>query len=68
MTKFVYNNAQNASNSYTPFVLNIHYHSCVFFEKDTNTCSYLKKADKLAAELLVLLAVCHKNVNYAQKL
>ena len=51
MAKFTYNNAKNASTSYTLFELNGGYHLYVFFEKDANPWLQLKTANKLSAEL-----------------
>ena len=51
IAKFAYNNAKNASIGYTPFELNCSYYPRVFFEKNTDPCSWLKTADKLSTEL-----------------
>ena len=51
MAKFAYNNAKNASISYTLFKLNYNYHPKFFFKENTNSCSKFKSADKLFADL-----------------
>ena len=68
MAEFTYNNAKNASTGYTPFELNCGYHSCVSFEKDTNSHFQSKTANGLLAELQELMTICRENLYYAQKL
>ena len=67
MIEFAYNNAKNASTSYTLFELNCGYHLCVFFKKDTNPYSQSKTANKLLIELRELIFVCRKNLHHIQK-
>ena len=68
MAEFAYNNAKNASTSYTPFELNCGYHPCVSYEEDINPRFKSKLADDLARELRELMAVCWKNLQHAQNL
>ena len=68
IAELAYNNAKNASTGYTPFKLNCKYHSCVFFEEDTNFCSQSKTAKKLSSKLKKLMIVCLENLHHAQKL
>lgn len=49
MAEFLYNNAKNASTSYTLFELNCGYHFYVLFEEDIHFCSKSRSADKLLA-------------------
>ena len=65
MAEFAYNNAKNASTSYTSFELNCGYHPCISFEEDTNPRSWSKTADKLSAELQELMTVCRENLHHA---
>lgn len=50
------------------FELNCSYYLRVFFEKDINFCFFLKKANKLVAELQELLAAYYKNFYQTQQL
>ena len=68
MAKFTYNNAKNASTSYTSFKLNNNYHPRVSFKEDINFCFKSKLADKLLAKLQKLVHICRKSIYYAQKL
>ena len=68
MAEFAYNNAEIVSTGHTPFELNCGYHLCVSFEKDTNSCSQSKTADKLLAKLQKLMTVCRENLHHAQEL
>ena len=68
MAELVYNNAKNASISHTLFEFNCNFHPQAFYKKDVNLCSQLKLVDKLATKLRKLIAVCKKNLQYAQKL
>ena len=68
MAKFAYNIAKNSSTGHTPFELNCGYYPYVSFEKDTNSRSQLKSADKLSAELQNLMTVYQENFQHAQKL
>ena len=66
--KFIYNNAKNASTSYKPFELNCKYYLCIFYEKDLDSCSKLRIAEKPFSKLQELMAVCQQNLYHAQKL
>ena len=68
MAKFAYNNAKNASISHTPFELNCGYHPWMSYEVEVNSCSKLKSADKLSAELRKLIFVCQENLHHVQEL
>ena len=68
MTKFVYNNAKNASTGHMPFKLNCDYHPWISYEEDVNPCSQSKLADELSAEPGELMIVCQKNLHHAQEL
>ena len=68
MTKFVYNNAKNASTSHIFFELNWVYHLYVSFEENINLCSQSKTADELSIGLQEVITVCLKNLHHAQKL
>ena len=68
MTKFVYNNAKNASTGHTLFELNCAYHPRVSFKEDTNPCSRSKIADELLVELQELITIWQKNLHHAQEL
>ena len=68
MAKFAYNNAKNASTGHTLFELNCCYHPCIFFEENTDLCSWSKTADKLLAELQELMTVCRENLHHAHEL
>ena len=62
MVEFVYNNAKNASTSYTSFKLNYGYHPGVLFEKDVNFRLRSHSANKLAKKLKKLIEVCYQNL------
>ena len=51
MAKFAYNNAKNASTSFTPFELNCEYHPWAFYKKDLNLRSKLRTVEDLSSEL-----------------
>ena len=68
MAKFAYNNTKNSSTGHTPFELNCGYHPCVCFEKDTDSCSQSKSANKLSAELQDLITVYQENFYHGQEL
>ena len=65
IAKFAYNNAKNASTSYTPFELSCGYYPQMLYEEDVNLCSQSKSADKLSAELRELIIVCRENLHHA---
>lgn len=65
MAKFTYNNAKNASTSYTPFELNYGYHLCVSYKKNIDPCSWSKSANELANKLKKLMATCRDNLQHA---
>ena len=66
--EFAYSNAKNVNTGHTLFELNYGYHLCVSFEKDTNSHSQSKTADKLLAKLWELMIVCQENLYHAQNL
>ena len=68
MAEFAYNNAKNASTSYTPFELNCGYHPRVFFEEDVDPRSRFRSVNKLTKELRELIKVCCQNLLYTQEL
>ena len=68
MVEFAYNNAKNASTSYTPFKLNCGYHPCVSYKEDLDPRSKSKTVEKLSSELQNLMAVCQQNLYHAQEL
>ena len=68
MAKFVYNNAIKPKTGHTPFKLNCSYYLYFFFEKNTNSRSKSKLADKLFAELRKLMIICQKNLHHTYKL
>ena len=68
ITKFVYNNAKNASSDHTPFELNCGYHPRMLYKDDVNPRSKFKSANKLLTKLRELMIVCKENLYYAQKL
>ena len=68
MAEFAYNNAKNASISYTPFELNCGYHPRMLYKEDVNSRSQSKSANKLSVELRELMIVCQENLHHAQKL
>ncbi len=68
MAEFAYNNAKNASTSYTPFKLNCGYYPRVSYKKDINLRPRSKSVDKLVTELRELMAVCNKNLQHVQEL
>ena len=68
MAGFAYSNAKNVSTGYIPFELNCGYHSCVFFEEETDPRPQSKMANKLSTELWKLLTVCQENFHHAQEL
>ena len=67
MVEFVYNNAKNASTGHTPFEFNCGYHPRLFFEEDTNLCSWSKTAKELSSKLRELMTVYQKNLYHAQE-
>ena len=68
MAEFAYNNAKNASTSYTPFELNCGYHPRILYKDDVNPQSKSKSADKLSAKLRELMIVYRENLHHAQEL
>ncbi len=58
MTEFAYNNAKNASTSYTPLKLNYGFYLIVLFEEDVDLRSRSRLANKLANELRELIEIC----------
>ena len=68
MAEFAYNNAKNASTSYTPFELNCGYHPRVSYEENFEPCSKSRTAEELSSKLRELITVCQQNLHHAQKL
>ena len=68
MAEFVYNNANNASTSYTSFELNCNYHPRILYEEEVNPRSKSKSANKLSTEPREPMIVCQKNLNHTQEL
>ena len=68
IAKFAYNNAKNASTSYTPFEFNCGYHPRVFYKEDLDPRSKSRTAEELSSELRELMTVCQQNLYYAQEL
>ena len=68
MAKFAYNNAKNASTSYTLFELNCGYHHKMSFKEDVDPYSKSRSVDKLAGELRELIKICCQNLLHAQEL
>ena len=68
MAEFAYNNAKNASTSYTPFKLNCGYHLQVLYKEDLDPCSQSRTAEELSSELQKLMTVCQQNLYHVQEL
>ena len=68
IAKFTYNNAKNASTSYTPFKLNRRYHPCVSYEKDLDPRLKSRTVEELSSKLRELMTVYQQNLHHAQKL
>ena len=68
MAKFAYNNAKNASTSYTSFDLNCEYYPYVSYKEDIDPCSKSKLTDELSAKLQKVMIVCQENIYHTQKL
>ena len=58
MAEFAYNNAKNASTSYTPFKLNCRYHFYISYKEDFDPRSKLKTAEKLSFKFWELITIC----------
>ena len=67
MAEFAYNNAKNASTSYTLFKLNYGYYSYIFYKKDFDPCLKLKTVEKLFFELQNLITIYQQNFYHIQK-
>ena len=65
MAKFAYNNAKNASISYTSFELNCGYHPRVSYKEDLDLRSKFKAADELAGKLRELMISYQENLRHA---
>ena len=68
MAAFAYNNAKNASTSFTLFELNCGYHPRVSYKEDLDPRSKLKTAEELSSELRNLMAASQQNLHHAQEL
>ena len=64
MEEFTYNNAKNASISYTPFELNFGYHPWILYKEKVDSHSKSKSADKLLAKIKKLIIICQENLYY----
>ena len=51
MAKFIYNNAKNSGIGHKFFKLNYHYHCCVLYKEDINSCFKFKSVNKLLIKL-----------------
>lgn len=60
MAKFAYNNTKNASIGHMPFELNYGYYLQILYKDDVDFCFRSKSMNKLLAELIELMIVCHK--------
>ena len=58
MAEFAYNNAKNASTSFTPFELNYKYYPWVSYKEDLDPRSQSKTAKEQFSELQNLMAAC----------
>ena len=68
MAEFAYNNAKNASTSYTFFKLHCGYHPQVFDKENLNPCSQLKTAKEPSFKLRNLIAACQQYFHHVQEL
>ena len=68
MAEFAYNNAKNASSSYTHFKLNRDYHPWMLYKDNVDPWSKSKSAEELLTKLRGLMIVCRKNLNHTQEL
>ena len=70
MAEFAYNNAKNASTSYTAFELNCKYHFRVFYKEEEILDLHFKSktTEKLSSKLQKLMIICQQNLYHAQKL
>ena len=60
MAEFAYNNAKNASTSYTPFELNCNYYLWISYKKEADLYSKSKSVDKLLVDLIELMSIYQK--------
>ena len=58
MAEFAYNNAKNASTSYTSFELNCGYHPRISYKKNLDLYLQSKTEEELSSELQNLMATC----------
>ena len=65
MTKFVYNNAKNASTSHISFKFNYNYYLHISYEENIDPCSKSKLADELLSEFQKFMSIYCKNLYYA---
>ena len=68
IAEFAYNNAKNASTSFTPFELNCKYHLRVSYEEDLDPRSKSRTAKELFSKLRELMTVYQQNLHHAQEL
>lgn len=58
MAKFAYNNAKNATTSYTPFELNCKYYLQISYKKAVDSYSKFKWVNKLTKDFCELMTFC----------
>ena len=68
MAEFAYNNAKNASTSYTLFEINCRYHPRVSYKKNLDFYSKSKSAKEISFKLQKLITFCQQNLDHAQAL
>lgn len=61
MTKFIYNNAKNASTGYILFELNCSYYFCIFYKKKINLYLKSKLTNNLANKSNQYIAIYWNN-------
>ena len=64
MTKFSYNNIQNAIIGYMLFELNCGYHFWMLYKENVKLCSKFKLVNKLLAKLKELITIYGKKLYY----
>ena len=67
MVEFAYNNAKNASISYTPFELNFGYYPRISYEENLDLRLKSRTAEELSSELRELITICQQNLHHAQE-
>ena len=64
IAEFTYNNAKNASTSYTPFELNCNYHLQISYKEELDPRSKSKLVDKLSTKFRKLMIIYQKNPHH----